>query len=228
MITSSGSASSRIRGRSRVVPRTRTPSRISRRLSGSSSTKPTGLRPSSALRSSSRSTRRPPSPAPTIRTSRAPLRARKPRRRRSWMLRVAQARAAEEEQGEQEVEDDRAVGSLRPCRRVARSRRCDQQDRVEDQDPQQVLDVALRRVAPAALVDAGRASAARRCRPRPRERAIEQRFRSGVRRSAGRAEARTRGSTRARPDRHRPRAGAANGGGAGRSPNGAVGASVRL
>ena len=45
IVTSSGSTSSRIRPSSFVVPSTRTPSIRSRRLSGSSSTKPTGLRP---------------------------------------------------------------------------------------------------------------------------------------------------------------------------------------
>ena len=50
MITSSGSASSRMRGRSpSVLPRTRTPSIRRRRLLGSSSTKPTGVRPEPAV-----------------------------------------------------------------------------------------------------------------------------------------------------------------------------------
>ena len=75
MITSSGSASSRMRGRSpSVLPRTRTPSIRRRRLLGSSSTKPTGVRPSPRLRTISRSTSRPPSPAPAISTLRWPLR----------------------------------------------------------------------------------------------------------------------------------------------------------
>ena len=48
-----------------------TPSTRMPRLSGSSSTKPTGFRPSSGLRRISRRTSRPPSPAPTISTRRA-------------------------------------------------------------------------------------------------------------------------------------------------------------
>ena len=71
MMTSSGSASSRIRASSSVGPRTRTPSMRIPCLSGSSSTKPTGFRPSSGLRRISRRTSRPPSPAPTMSTRRA-------------------------------------------------------------------------------------------------------------------------------------------------------------
>ena len=66
-----------------VVPSTRTPSTRSRRLSGSSSTKPTGLRPSTGLCRISRRTSRPPSPAPTMSRPRASELGRKPRSGRS-------------------------------------------------------------------------------------------------------------------------------------------------
>ena len=55
IVISSGSASSRMRARSSVVPSTRTPSTRMPRLSGSSSTKPTGSRSSCGLRMISRS-----------------------------------------------------------------------------------------------------------------------------------------------------------------------------
>ena len=86
MMTSSGSTSSRIRVRSsvEVVPSTLRPySSLIPCLRGSSSTKPTGRRRSCGLRASSRATRRPPSPPPTISTSRAPLPTRKLRTRPS-------------------------------------------------------------------------------------------------------------------------------------------------
>ena len=83
MMSSSGSASSRMRLRSSVVPSTRMPSMRTRPFVGSSSTNPTGLRRSCGLRRTSRSTSRPPSPAPTISTRRASWRVRKPMSGRS-------------------------------------------------------------------------------------------------------------------------------------------------
>src|SRR4051794_1708202 len=88
IVSSSGSASSRMRPRSSVVPSTRTPSTRIPRLSGSSSTKPTGSMSSCGLRSISRSTSRPPSPAPTISTRRAPARGRIPRSGPSYAIRA--------------------------------------------------------------------------------------------------------------------------------------------
>ena len=78
--TSSGSTSSRIRARSSdsVVPSTFRPcSSLIPCRRGSSSTNPTGRRRSPGLRTSSRTTSRPPWPPPTISASRAPLATRK-------------------------------------------------------------------------------------------------------------------------------------------------------
>ena len=75
------------------------------RLRGSSSTKPIGPQPSSGLRSISRSTSWPPSPAPTISTSRAPFAGRKPRsrgpRRQRGRANRTPSRNIEREQEEQ-------------------------------------------------------------------------------------------------------------------------------
>jgi len=78
--TSWGSTSSSTRARSSgpVEPSTFNPcSSLVPSLRGSSSTNPTGRSPSWGLRISSRTTRRPPSPPPTISASRAPFGARK-------------------------------------------------------------------------------------------------------------------------------------------------------
>ena len=69
MTTSSGLVSSRMRGRSSVVPNTRWPATSMPFLRGSSSTKPRTALDSSGLRRSSSATCWPPLPAPTISTS---------------------------------------------------------------------------------------------------------------------------------------------------------------
>jgi hypothetical protein len=88
IMISSGSDSSRIRPSWSVPPSTFTPSKRRPSLSGSSSTKPTGFRFSSGLRTISRRVSRPPSPAPTITTRRALRLARKPRIGRSLIARA--------------------------------------------------------------------------------------------------------------------------------------------
>ena len=97
--------SSRMRGRSACVsPRTRTPSMRRPRLRGSSSRKPTGDRPSSRLRAISRSTSRPPSPAPTISTAALTLAHAAQRRQRPALVDHSRehAHADQEQQAEQE------------------------------------------------------------------------------------------------------------------------------
>ena len=77
MITSSGSASSRMRGRSPRWCRARARRRsAAAACAGRRRRSRPACRPSSRLRAISRSTRRPPSPAPTISTLRSPLRPR--------------------------------------------------------------------------------------------------------------------------------------------------------
>ncbi len=78
---------------------------------GSSSRKPTGARPSSRLRMISRSTMRPPSPAPTISTLRSPLPAAEGSQRTA-LIHAARdrAHAHQEHQRQQREQHDHAVG----------------------------------------------------------------------------------------------------------------------
>ena len=162
IVTSSGSTSSRIRPSSCVVPSTRTPSIRSRRLSGSSSTKPTGLRRSSGLRRISRRTRRPPSPAPTISSPRASLLGAKAAQRALVDRARDEARAADEGQHEQQVQREHAgrrvtVVSPKPARARHRLDERDVQQQRERGDDDGLDDravVALRDVAPPLPVQA--------------------------------------------------------------------------
>ena len=167
MITSSGSASSRMRGRSpSVLPRTRTPSIRSRRLRGIVVEEADRQQPSSRLRMISRSTSRPPSPAPTISTRALPLRAAAEGRQRPALVDAARERAHadQEHQREQHEQHDHAVRQHRPptvlpSRVAVRPGAAPRSpttvsstishDRAHDR-----LVVALADVAPAALVDA--------------------------------------------------------------------------
>ncbi len=163
MTTSSGSTSSRIRARSSesVVPSTFSPcSSFIPCLRGSSSTNPTGRSRSCGLRISSRTTRRPPSPPPTISTSRAPLAARKLRTRPSttrWTRKRAPIRKASASRKNSAITLPGRVtgGGLEPDRRrdrVQEGDRAHDHERGHDQALDHRLVVALAHERPQPLV----------------------------------------------------------------------------
>ena len=173
--TSSGSVSSRISPISSVVPSTLSPSMRMPRLRGSSSTKPIARAPRFGLSCSSRTTIWPPEPAPTTSTPRA----RRGRRGRGQAARRApsgrsEPGAAEQDDGEQEVEDhDRARQAVvERLQRAGRSiARIAARDRAGAQHGHHVGEAE---VAPPLLVQAEerrRRSACRRRRSRSSRRA---------------------------------------------------------
>ena len=177
MMTSSGSASSRMRGSSLGACRapsapcsTRMP-----RLRGSSSTKPTGRSRASGLRRISRSTSRPPSPAPTISTSRAsaagaeaaqrPLEQRPREEARAAARSASVSRKNSASDAGRQLDRDvaaRRVETLTGCTIGDRSRRAPASRR--RRACSDALVVALVDVAPPLLVQAERARRSPGCR----------------------------------------------------------------
>ena len=241
MITSSGSTSSSTLGRAPRSCRARDSPRSIRApcLRGSSSTKPTGRSPRSGLRMISRSSSRPPSPAPTIRTERASRRARKPRERPLVEHVDQEARAADEHEHQQPVEhehagrdvdrDEAAVDAVELQPRLHDGHVGEQRRASRRRTACAIREVvALRRVAHPVPVEAEQREDEHAAHDGEPDRPLEQ---VGV--AAGshrrRSAARRPGSRRARPAPHPPPpAAGCDGGTAGRPPGDSAGASAEV